>query len=167
MTNKQFQKIIAEYERLVFTVCYRMVGDYEEAQNLTQETFISAFVHIDSCQTDNYKAWIIRIASNKAKDYLKSAYNRKVRQMEDDFDAPSEKIPIEERYIQKESADIVKKEILALNEPYHKVSVMYFLEEQTVSEIAERLKRPKKTVQTQISRAKDILKRNLKKEELI
>ena len=71
------------------------------------------------------------------------------------------------RALQKGRLDIVKKEILALNEPYHKVSVMYFLEERTVSEIAERLKRPKKTVQTQISRAKDILKRNLKKEELI
>ena len=167
MTNKQFQKIISEYERLVFTVCYRMVGDYEEAQNLTQETFISAFVHIDSCQTDNYKAWITRIASNKAKDYLKSAYNRRVQQMEEGFDAPSDVMPIEDRYLQKESADIAKKEILALSEPYHKVSVMYFLEEKTVNEIAEALKRPKKTVQTQLTRAKDILRRNLKKEELI
>ena len=35
------------YEKLVFTVCFQMVRDYQEAQNLSQETFLSAFRNID------------------------------------------------------------------------------------------------------------------------
>ena len=72
-------RLVQQYEKLVFTVCFQMIRDYHEAQNLTQETFIAAFRHLDSFQGNDYKPWLIRIASNKAKDYLKSAYARKVQ----------------------------------------------------------------------------------------
>ena len=78
MKDQQFEAIVKQYEKLVFTVCYQLVKDYHEAQNLTQETFLSAYKHIDSYHGDNYKPWLVRIAANKAKDYLKSAYFRKV-----------------------------------------------------------------------------------------
>lgn len=78
MNNREFEALVRQYEKLVFTVCYQLVKDYGEAQNLTQETFLSAYQHIDDCLNGNYKPWLIRIASNKAKDFLKSAYHRKV-----------------------------------------------------------------------------------------
>ncbi len=43
MTTEQWQKSIEQYEKLIFTICYQMVHDYHEAQNLTQETFLSAY----------------------------------------------------------------------------------------------------------------------------
>ena len=57
--------------------------DYHEAQNLAQETFVSAFTHIDSVSEQNLRAWLARIATNKAKDFLKSAYNKRVTLSED------------------------------------------------------------------------------------
>ena len=51
-----------------------------------------------------------------------------------------------------------------LPEPYHKVSILYFLEEKPVEDIAKRLNRPEKTVQTQLYRAKQILREQLGKE---
>ena len=83
MNNREFENLVRKYEKLVFTVCYQLVQDYGEAQNLTQETFLSAYRHIDRCQEGEYKPWLIRIASNKAKDFLKSAYHRRVSTVED------------------------------------------------------------------------------------
>ena len=48
MTNEKFNELVEENERLVFTICYQLVRDYHEAQNLAQDTFVSAFAHIDN-----------------------------------------------------------------------------------------------------------------------
>jgi RNA polymerase sigma-70 factor (ECF subfamily) len=155
MKDKDFEAIVIQYEKLVFTVCYQLIKDYHEAQNLAQETFLSAYRHIDSYQGDNYKPWLIRIASNKAKDYLKSAYHRRVDtsdEMEGKIDArePS----AEQLALSENTVLLIREQILALEEPYHKVAVLFFLEERTIDEIADALGRPKKTVQTQLYRAK-------------
>lgn len=78
MTNEQFTGLIRQYEKLVFTVCYQLVRDYHEAQNLAQDTFLSAYRNIDRCPPESYRPWLCRIAANKAKDFLKSAYNQRV-----------------------------------------------------------------------------------------
>lgn len=71
MSQQQFCGVIEQYQKLVFTVCYQLVKDYQEAENLTQETFLSAYTHLDSCNENSIKPWLARIAANKAKDYLK------------------------------------------------------------------------------------------------
>ena len=165
MTSEKYKLIIQQYEKLVFNICLQLVRDYHEAQNLTQDTFISAYNSIDRCPEENLKPWLARIATNKAKDYLKSAYARKVDLKEEyeenllTTDCSPEKI-----YIAKEGEETIKRKIESLKEPYLKVSVMYFIEEKTVDEIAKVLDRPKKTVQTQLLRAKTILQKVLKEE---
>ncbi len=167
MKEREFRSIIEKYEKLIFTICFQFVKDYQEAQNLTQETFISAYTHIDSCNIETIKPWLSRIATNKAKDYLKSAYNRRVVLGNDDSEEVSAVsiLPLPETLVlAKEGAENIKEYILNMKEPYYKVSVMYFLEEKSIDEISTILKRPKKTVQTQIFRAKNILKEYIDKE---
>lgn len=177
MTNAEFSKLVADYQGLVFTVCHRLVADYHEAQNLTQETFLSAYQHIDRCEPENYKPWLARIAANKAKDYLKSAYNRHTVFEHGPEEGPSlmdTGQPILGQRTEdvvrdtegNETVDAIRQAVLALKEPYHKVSVLYFLEEKDVEEISVILNRPRKTVQTQIYRAKQILQKALKGEVL-
>lgn len=167
MKEREFRNIIEKYEKLIFTICFQFVKDYQEAQNLTQETFISAYTHIDSCNIETIKPWLSRIATNKAKDYLKSAYNRRVVLGNDDSEEVSAVsiLPLPETLVlAKEGVENIKEYILNMKEPYYKVSVMYFLEEKSIDEISTILKRPKKTVQTQIFRAKNILKEYIDKE---
>ena len=162
MDNREFEALVRQYEKLVFTVCYQLVKDYGEAQNLTQETFFSAYQHIESCQNGNYKPWLIRIASNKAKDFLKSAYHRKVDTVEEWEDLPLRpEGSAEERSLSREGLRQARDAILSLDEPYHKVAELYFLEERSVDEIAEALRRPKKTVETQLYRGRQKLQRIL------
>lgn len=158
--------MVVQYERLVFTVCYQLVKDYDEAQNLTQDTFLSAYCHIDSCDEDKIKPWLARIAANKAKDYLKSAYYRHTVLSDTpvgDSAASREPLP-DDIVLTREQEEQIKGMILSLKEPYLKVSILFFLEERTVDEIADALKRPKKTVQTQLYRAKLSLRQMLKGE---
>ena len=144
------------YEKLVFTVCYRLVGNYHDAQNLTQDTFIAAFNHIGEMDGTNIKGWLVRIASNKSKDLLKSAYYRRVSIMEDisELDILREEMSPERILIEGEMGEIIRQSIVSLPEPYHDVAVLFFLEEISVEAITTRLSRPKKTVQSQLYRAK-------------
>ena len=41
--NSYFEDLLTEYEKLVFSICYRMTNNYFDAQDLTQETFISVY----------------------------------------------------------------------------------------------------------------------------
>ena len=171
MTDEKFKDLVIQYEKLVFTVCYQLVHDYHESQNLTQETFLAAYRHIDTYQGENYKPWLIRIASNKAKDYLNSAYSRRVTLAADEEtsvetiasirqDDPSEQP--DEVYISKESSGTIEQMIRSLKEPYREVCVLRFLEEKDTQEIAQLLGRPKKTVETQLYRARAILQKQIK-----
>lgn len=171
VNSSDFSEIVTQYERLIYTICYQFTKDHHTAQDLSQETFISAYTHIDSCPADSLKPWLARIATNKAKDYLKSAYNRRVQTAADD-ELPETKTVLfakadmpDDITISREEIRLISEDINALKEPYHKVAVMYFLEEQTVDTIAKRLERPPKTVHTQLYRAKKILQEKLAQEE--
>lgn len=161
MNNDEFSRLVQQYERLVYTICYQFTHDHQTAEDLAQETFLSAYTHRDSCPPDSYKPWLARIASNKARDHLKSAWHRRVSAAEDDalavLDRSSAQPPPEELAIAREQAERIRGSILALKEPYHQAAVLFFLEEKSITEIAEALRRPPKTVHTQIYRARQLL----------
>lgn len=166
--RQDFEQMVKQYERLVYTICYQFTHDHALSEDLSQETFLSAFKHIDTCPSGAEKPWLARIATNKAKDHLKSAYNRKVAPTEDDTlttaqNAIAYEPAPEDLTMTKESVQLIKDYILALKEPYHLVAVQYFLQECTVDEIAKQLERPPKTVHTQLYRAKQLLKEKITK----
>ena len=148
MTNAQFAGLVEQYQRLVYTVCYQLVQDHQLAEDLTQDTFVSAFTHMDSCPPEHYKPWLARIAANKARDHLKSAWA-----------APPSP---EDLTVTEDEAAAIRQMVRSLKEPYLQVSVMYFLEERSVEEISRALRRPPKTVHTQLFRAKKMLREQIR-----
>ena len=171
MTQREFSQFVTKYEKLVFTICYQFVKDYHEAENLSQEKFLSAYRHIDTYQGDNYKPWIARIATNKAKDYLNSAYSRRVMLASSEEDSVETLASVkqidssqqpDEMYISKEGSGTIEQMIRSLKEPYREVCILKFIEEKDTQEIADLLGRPKKTVETQLYRARSILQKQIK-----
>ncbi len=77
MTREDFSALVVQYERLVYTICYQLVRDAATAEDLTQETFLSAYLHQERLPAGYEQQWLGRIAANKAKDHLQSAWNRK------------------------------------------------------------------------------------------
>ena len=80
----EFDRLVQKYQSLVYTICRQLVADEGYAQDLTQETFLSAWRSMDRCPAGYEKQWLARIASNKAKDYLRSAWARRVNTPGDD-----------------------------------------------------------------------------------
>ena len=48
MTKEAFSQLVVQYERLVYTICFQLVRDAAAAEDLTQETFLSAYLHRDT-----------------------------------------------------------------------------------------------------------------------
>lgn len=166
MTNAQFSTLVEQYQKLVYTVCYQLVRDHQLAEDLTQDTFVAAFSHMDDCPPEHYKPWLARIATNKARDHLKSAWNRRVTAPGDDAmpEAPAAgAMPPgpEDLTVSEAEAEAIRQMVKDLKEPYYQVSVMYFLQERSVEEIARALRRPPKTVHTQLYRAKRLLQQKI------
>lgn len=76
MTKEQFSRLVSQYERLVYTICFQLVRDASTAEDLTQDTFLSAYLHRDAIPQGYERQWLGRIAANKAKDHLQSAWSR-------------------------------------------------------------------------------------------
>ena len=77
ITKERFTELVLQYERLVYTVCFQLVRDAATAEDLTQETFLSAYIHREAIPEGYERQWLSRVAANKAKDHLQSAWNRR------------------------------------------------------------------------------------------
>lgn len=165
MRDLEFTKLVQQYTGLIFTVCHRFVKDYQEAENLTQDTFLTAYRAIDNFIGTNYKPWLVRIATNKCKDFLKSAYYRTTAATEQEtLEGYEDGKNLYEEVEAAERITMVKHACESLKEPYREVALLHFIEDKSFEEIAESLDRPLKTVQTQGYRARDKLKKMLKEE---
>ena len=119
-----------QYQRLVYTVCYQFVRDPATAEDLAQDTFLSAYSGIDRCDPAFYKQWLIRVAANKCKDHLKSAWVRKVDAPGDDVlpeprGAPrADTASPEETLVSRTEAEALTGMIRGLREPYGSVATL-------------------------------------------
>lgn len=67
-----FEAIFQRYERQIYSFAYRMMGDADDAYDLTQECFIKAYRNLEKTNGDlNVSAWLHRIASNSCLDVLR------------------------------------------------------------------------------------------------
>jgi RNA polymerase sigma-70 factor (ECF subfamily) len=170
MNHAQYGDVVKQYEKLIYTICYQLTNDHFIAEDLTQETFIAAYTHWQNCPQNAIKAWLCRIAINKTKDYLKSAYNRRIATHtepnlpENATVLYAQSTQPEDLTISKEESQIIKNYICTLKEPYLAVAMQFFIEELDISQISQNLNRPTKTVRTQIYRAKNMLRQMLKGE---
>lgn len=160
MTTLEFSTMVQKYQPLVYTVCHQLVQDAGDAQDLTQETFLAAWRAIDRCPPGYEKQWLARIAANKAKDHLRSAWVRRVNTPGDEVlaleSAPPGTQP-EQQVLEELSEQELVERILSLREPYRTPCRLVLLEQHTLAEAARLCGRPPKTVEAQVYRAKKML----------
>ena len=108
------------------------------------------------------KAWISRIATNKCLDYLKNAARRSEPKEDVYFEEiKDQRAGPEEIYIDQEAKQFVLKICEQIKPPYDKIAREHFYEEKSAREIAEESGKNLKTVQTQIYRAKALIKKQM------
>lgn len=163
MTNESFSQLVKQYERLVYTICFQLVRDGAAAEDLTQETFLSAYLHRESIPAGYERQWLGRVAANKAKDHLQSAWNRRTVLPGEEELPPGLSPPAEEVALSQTSAGEIAALIAAMKEPYQPVCHLCLLEERTPEEAALALGRPVKTIHTQLARGKRLLRQELER----
>lgn len=140
-----------------------MIRDPAASEDLTQETFLSAYLHWDTLPEGYEKQWIARIAVNKAKDYLQSAYNRHTVLPGNDVLLSGASPPAEETAVANSGTAMITELIHSMRQPYKPVCELCLLHERTPEEAALALGRPVKTIHTQLARGKKILREQMER----
>lgn len=158
--NKSFEKLYKLTEREVWFTCISFLKNETTAQDIMQETYITAFLKIQSLEkSSQIRSWLNRIAVNKCKNYLKGKgeiqLDDKIFENQAIVD---ERISIPEEYI----SDKAKREIIlsimqeVLSDVQYQTVIMHYFNEMTVDEIAEVFECSRGTVLSRLnySRAK-------------
>lgn len=75
--EKSFDAIVKRHEELVRAILYRLAGNPEDAEDMAQETFIRVYGHLGRFRGESsLKTWILRIATNLARDMLRKREKR-------------------------------------------------------------------------------------------
>ena len=162
-------RLVNQYQNLVFSVCLKLTGDYFVAEDITQDTFLAAFERYDTFDGKAEKAWLCRIASNKCIDWKRQGERRSIATEESKMPEQSTaewNEPLTE-VINQEILHELEEKCEKLSEPYREVARNHFLKGQNAKEIAMQTGIGLKTVQTQIYRAREMLKKTMRKEELL
>ena len=161
--------IIQKYSKLIYKICFDMLSNTKDAEDLTQETYLALYCNFDKYMNLNEKEIkniTCKIALNKCRDYLKST-SKKIENMTDDdpeiLNMYKEKNSIEKEILENENIEYIQNKIKELKEPY-KTLVYYYIRGISLDELSKRENKTKATLKTQLYRAKKILKEIMIKE---
>jgi RNA polymerase sigma-70 factor (ECF subfamily) len=155
---------IAGHLKRIFVQIYRMVGNVDDAQELTQETFIKALQRQDQL-SDAEKAahWLSRIASNTTIDFLRRTRRvdlKTVEEMGEIFVAPRGEDP-ESQVLRAERRDWLQSALACLTERERMAIVLRDVEDLPAEEVARRMGCSQATVRSHIANARMKLQQHL------
>jgi len=170
---QDFDQIVAENEGKIFNIIYSFIGDYDDALDLTQETFICAYQNIHRFrQESSLSTWLYTIAIN----VCKKRHNKRKKILSifvDSIDNPKTNAHVINQALLEPSADksieldeeetLIRKEISLLSNKYKSVIILKYIQGLSYEEIADIIKCNVGTVKSRLSRAKEKLKPKLKK----
>lgn len=164
-----YNGLVMRYQRQVYNLAYRMLGNAEDAGDLVQETFLRAYGALASFRQDaSFLTWLYKIASNLCIDQLRSRKARSALSLDVELEegrepaADSRNCSPEELAIRDSVQEVVQRAISNLPEKYRVVVVMRHLQDMSVEEIANVLDMPTGTVKTHLFRAREMLRGRLR-----
>ncbi len=167
-----FEKIIAENEKKIFNTIYSHVSNYEDALDLTQETFLQAYRSLNSFRGESdISTWLYRIAINLCKKHFnkKGRWEKIIAGSADATDIQQEVLRLssseqspDEVVIKEERVQTVQAQVASLPSKYKTVIVLKYLQDLSYEEIADILNIRIGTVKSRLNRAKNMLKEKLK-----
>ena len=149
------EDVILRYQDIVYRIAFTYCRNTADAQDITQEVFVRYLNKTPTiAKEEHLKAWLIRVTVNVSKNLLRSAWHKKTVPL-------SEQEPLHPD--DPSSADTYHA-VMSLPEKYRSVVMLYYFEDYSVKEVAQILHRTETSVQTQLQRARAMLKTKLKEE---
>jgi RNA polymerase sigma-70 factor, ECF subfamily len=170
-----FEYLVRKYQTRMMNIAFRMTGDYDDACEVVQEVFLSAYRSIRKFRGEaRFSTWLYGICLNHARNRLGQVARRsryEVRVLDDPIDDPDRAGVTEpaagdpsvlDRLEQKELQERVQRCIDSLEEPHREVLVLRDIEGLSYEAIADILKIPDGTIKSRLFRARDALRKGLK-----
>ncbi len=164
-----YNGLVLRYQRQVYSLAFRMLGNAEDAGDLVQDTFLRAYNALASFRQDaSFLTWLYKIASNLCIDHLRSRKAKGALSLDVEVEegrepaADARSSAPEDSAIREAVNDVLHQAILNLPEKYRLVVVMRHLQDMSVDEIAGVLELPPGTVKTHLFRAREMLRGRLR-----
>lgn len=174
-TLNAFDKLVIRYKDRVFHLCYRFLGDYEEANDAAQETFVKVYKSLKGFRLESsFSTWLYRIAVNTCKNKLSSVeyrYKKKTVSIDEPKHLEEGDCAIElkdpspstsEELENKEKGALIQNAIDSLPEEQRAVVVLRDIEALSYEEISRITGYNLGTVKSKLSRARIALQEKLK-----
>ena len=166
-----FEELVIKYEKKVYTIAYKYMGNHEDASDLAQEAFIKAYQAIGGFRQDAaFSTWIGRIVANKCLDELRKRKRYPVDSLDDEVateegsvqrELPATDATPEERLEQQETAAYLQGLIDNLKPEYKAVVILREMEGYSYEEISRELDCSLGTIKSRLSRARRYLKEQI------
>lgn len=174
--GRAYEELVRLHQRRVFNVAYRVLGDYDEALDISQDAFIQAYRSIGGFRREaRFTSWIITIAVNLCRNRLKY-WKRRARNRTSSIDEPvrygdSEiKVDLPDRrptsldlLSARETEAIIREEMMELGEEFRSVLVLREMQEMSYEEVGEILGIAVGTVKSRLHRGRAELRDRLKR----
>lgn len=156
MTNEEnefFAQAYDEYAQMLYRIAYLHTGSLQESEDILQDVFIKLIYKSPHFKNEEHKkAWLIRVTTNKCKDYIKSSR--------------ANNLPLNENILSNKSesdkAIDIQSKIISMDEKYKTVIYLFYYEDYTVKQISSVLRLSESAVKMRLKRAREILKKELK-----
>ncbi len=157
--NDAFGELVTRYQAGVFNVCYRMLHERGEAEDLTQETFMRAYDRLHTFDLEReFGPWIRRVAANLCLNHLEA--QKVTAPLDEERDADESARPEKQVEVKERSAQ-VRTALASLPPHYRAVVELRHYQELSYDEIAAELNIPLSDVKSHLFRARKILAEQL------
>ncbi|MEW6600566.1 MAG: sigma-70 family RNA polymerase sigma factor [Nitrospirota bacterium] len=171
-----FEQIVIRHQKKMFNIAYRMTGDYNDAAEVVQDAFVSAYKNIKSFRGGaRFSTWLYTIVINLSRNRLKQNKARDIKEpisIDDPVrtsdgeirqDPPSNDVPVPDRLQSHQVQQRVRGCIKSLEDDFREVVVLRDIQGFSYGEICDMLKLAEGTVKSRLHRAREYLRDCLKK----
>lgn len=165
-----FKELVDTYKDMVYKVCFNFLRNNEEAEDITQEVFLTIYKNINIFKKESrLSTWIYRIAVNKSLNYIRknkkvkifSIFKRDKNSSEEKETDLTSQVTADEHMLTAERSSIIKKALGALPDNQRTAFTLHNIEGFTYEEIAGIMECSVSAVESRIHRAKTKLRKLL------
>ncbi len=161
-----FEQLVLRHQRYVFNLAYRVLGDYAEAEDMTQEAFVRAWRGLPGFRGQaRFTTWLYRIVHNLCLNRLPGLQRQllQAEPLEEALANPAPSPP--DLFEARERMAFLHAQLDYLPEKYRLVLTLRYLQDLSYAEIAAALDVPMGTVKTHLHRARRLLTEQLRQWE--
>ncbi|WP_301108573.1 RNA polymerase sigma factor SigW [Sporosarcina sp.] len=168
--QEAFEEIVIHFQHRLYQVCYRMLNNAAEAEDIAQEAFVRAYVNLETYdQKRKFSTWLYRIATNLCIDRIR----KKKPDYHLDAEVPGtqgldmysqiaadQRLP-EEEVEKMQMQERIQYEVNRLPDKYRTIIILRYMEDLQLQEIADILEMPLGTVKTRVHRGREALRQQM------